>query len=223
MGCWESLGRRLSSWREWQRFDNVEIYKSHRKIKVTTNSLCAGAWVHTVCMLSSALTRLCAACICIWACSIQHSWLPVFLFMNKKISPKVYPTSKLSVSRLWSQEINALAACDSVTVHLKNMKENDQNDQKKKMPEKTDKKLCLKKVLTALKKGEEWAVCPQKADLWRSLLCSFTFIIRIAQSWSACIWYDTALLPYCSRDLGLRDVLPKGFHSHYINVSWHLP
>lgn len=47
-----------------------------------------------------------------------------------------------------------MAACDSVTVHLKNMKENDQNDQKK-MPEKTDEKLCFKKVLTALKRGEE--------------------------------------------------------------------
>ncbi len=178
------------------------------------------------CKPSTALTRACAACIYIWACSIQHSWLPVFLFMNKKkilrrstqhqnrLSPDYdhrrsmlwqLATAWLSIWRTWRKMIKMI---------------------KKKMPEKTDKKLCLKKVLTALKRGkssEHDSVCPQKPDIWRLLLCSFTFIIRIAQSWSACIWCDTVLLPYCSRDLGLRDVLPKGSHSHYINVSWHLP
>lgn len=61
-----------------------------------------------------------------------------------------------------------MAASDSVTVHLKNMKENDQNDKKKKNPEKTDKKLCFRKVLTTLKSGknsEYDLVCPQKPDL----------------------------------------------------------
>ena len=66
-------------------------------------------------------------------------------------------------------------------------------------------------------------MCLQKPDLWRFLLCSFTYVITIAQSWSACICYDAAQLPYCSRDLGIWHVSPKGFHSHFINVSWHLP
>lgn len=116
-GCWESLGRRLSSWREWQTFVSLEIYQSRWKIKGTADSLC-------VCV-SPALTHASIS----KACLIQHSWLPVFPFSwIKKIPLKVCPTSKLAVSRLWSQEINALAASDSVTVHLKNMKENDQKN-----------------------------------------------------------------------------------------------
>lgn len=79
--------------------------------------------------------------------------------------------------------------------------------------------LFLYKVLTALESGERRGddlACPQKSDLWRFLLCSFKFIIRTAQSRSACIWYDAALLPYCSRDLGLWDVLPQPLHQCFM-------
>lgn len=51
----------------------------------------------------------------------------------------------------------------------------------------------------------------QKADLWRFLLCSFPFIISITQSCSACIWYDTALLPFAAEILD--------FEMCYLQVS----
>lgn len=109
-------------------------------------SVCVYIYTHT--LVSSALTQVSAGCIYMQASSIQHSWLSVFLFMNKKDFSQGLPNIKLSVSRLWSQEINAWAASDSVTVHLKNMKENDQNNEKKKrIPEKTDQKLYLKKKM----------------------------------------------------------------------------
>lgn len=78
-GCWESLGRRRSSWREWQRFVNIEIYQSMKNqsdSKVAPMCVCVCL---CVCILLP-LTQAWTACIYILDCLIQHSWLPVFLF-----------------------------------------------------------------------------------------------------------------------------------------------
>lgn len=112
------------------------------KIKVTT----------IVCVCRGGCALICLyPCISIWACLIQHSWLPVFLFMNKKkilsrstqhqnwLSPDYDhrrsmlwqpATAWLSIWRTWRQTIK------------KNAWENRQET------------LVLKKVLTAFKSGK---------------------------------------------------------------------
>lgn len=70
--------------------------------------------------------------------------------MNKKISLKVCPTSKLAVSRLRSQEINALAAKRQRDCPFEEH-EGKMLQMIKKKTEKTDKKLCFGEVLTAVK------------------------------------------------------------------------
>lgn len=169
------------------------------------------------CVLSRIVTRACAASIYSSARSIQNSWLCVFLFMNKK-KGFCQGLANIKTGCLLIMITGDQCFSDNVTAHLKSVKKNDQNDQK--MPEKTDEKLYFfYKVLTALESGERRGddlARPQKSDLWRFLLCSFKFIIRTAQSRSACIWYDAALLPYCSRDLGLWDVLPQPLHQCFM-------
>lgn len=163
------------------------------------------------CALSRVVTRACAASIYSSAlfripdCAFSFSWIKRFLSRS-------------------SQHQNWLSADYD---HRRSMLqrqpdcpfEEHEEEWSKNAWENRRETLFLYKVLTALESGERHGddlACPQKSDLWRFLLCSFKCIIRTAQSRSACICYDAALLPYWSRDLGLWDVLPQPLHQCFM-------